>query len=183
MSAYNDYMTNAGVCFITYAELYCKLLQQGVDDCCLKNKLNILAMFLDTFPRVANGECIESADITPMTELINTLCGYPSWGTLDGEDIVSTPLGFAGTGVVPGIVYTGGDPTWNQVIGIAPTAITFYKTMGATGYSWGMSYIATNAAGYDVAADLVFSNRTANGFTVIAPENGVTFEGSASLVT
>ena len=180
MSAYNDYMVNAATCFVNYADLYCRLLQQGVDDCCIKNKINIMAMFLDTFPRVSGGDCIDEADITPMTELINTLCNRQDWGTLDGEDIVSSPAPY---GATPAAAADSGDPAWYEIIGIAPTTITFYKTMGSGGTDWAMSYVARNAAGFDVGADLTFSSRTANGFIVVAPENNVTFEGSATLVT
>ena len=46
-----------------------------------------------------------------------------------------------------------------------------------------MSFVARDVNGFDVGADLTFSSRTANGFTVVSPWANVTFEGSATLVT
>lgn len=177
MSAYNDYMIKVVTYFISLSEHYCNLLIQGIDDCCIRNKMNLLGMYIDIIPRVGNENCLTTEETTAISEHINTLCGYPNWGTLTNINPVIIPT--SATSVTSTIV--AAPQGWNTTIGTAWTVITFSEPLGNSGTSWGMTYTAVNSSLETVF--LEFTNRTANGFTVRALEENVAFEGSAVLKT
>jgi hypothetical protein len=177
MSVYNDYMIHVSVYFVKLAELYCNLLSQGVEDCCVRTKMNLLAMYLDTIPRVGNENCLTDEQLAAITNHINILCGYPGWGTLTSTNVINPPVGIAPAGGS-----TQGPQAWNTTIGTAPTVISFTESLGTSGTSWAMTYIATTSGGDSVFVKSI-TNRTANGFTVDAYEDDVHFEGSATLIT
>lgn len=178
MSVYNDYMVKASTCFVNLADLYCSLLAQGVEDCCLRSKLNLLAMYLDTIPRCGDENCLSTEQVISITNHINNLCGYPGWGTLTNINPLVVP-----TSVFPITASSTVEPqAWNTTIGTAPTTITFEQTLGTSGLSWAMTYTATDSEGNSVFVKSITS-RTANGFVVDAYEDNVHFEGSAILIT
>jgi len=176
MSAYNDYMVKVSTYFVALADHYCKLLSQGVDDCCVKMKLNILAMYLDTIPRVSNENCLTNAQLAAISNHINELTGYSGWGTLTNTNVITPPTSIvvsSSSAVLP--------VAWNITIGTAPTIVTFDHTLGVGGTSWAMTYIATTSGGDSVFVKSI-TNRTSSGFTVDAYEDNVNFEGSATLI-
>jgi hypothetical protein len=148
-------------------------MQLGIEDCCLRNKIKILAMYLDSLPRLFSGSCVEDADVTTISLHINELLGYPNWPTIDGSDIVTYTT-------INGIPVATSDPlefAWNTTIGLAATNIVFDQSLGTSGSTWGMSYIIYNALGQEVGYTI--SNRTKDGFTIVATEDNVHFEGTA----
>lgn len=178
MSVYNDYMIKATNCFVNLSNLYCDRLSQGVEDCCLRQKIVLLGMYLDTIPRVGNGNCLTTEQVVKITEHLNSLCGYPGWGALTNTNQIIPP-----TGTIPNPINSSVTPqAWNTTIGTTPKVITFDQSLGTTGYSWGMTYTATNSNGDSVFVKSITS-RSANGFTVDAYEDDVHFEGTAILIT
>lgn len=175
MSAYNDFMVKAHVAFVYLSDMYCNQIQLGVPDCCLENKITLLAMYLDTIPRTYDGACLDDTQLGNITYHINELIGNYGIGNLTSTEI-PTPSG------IPEIILT---PTpespitfaWNTTIGVDPTRITFDIDMGSV---WGMSYIIYNSQGYVVDAHI--SDRDNTGFTVTADEDFVHFEGIATKV-
>lgn len=167
-------MVKASVGFVQYANLYCNQMQLGVEDCCLRNKIKILAMYLDSLPRFHTGNCVEDADVTTIALHINQLLGYPHWPVIDGSDIIATTTI---TGA-PVPAHDALEAAWNTTIGLAPTTIVFSDSLGTSGSTWGMSFIIYNALGQDVGYTI--SNRTKDGFTIVATEDNVHFEGVAT---
>lgn len=180
MSAYNDYMVKVVSYFVNLSAMYCNLLSQGVEDCCIKNKLNILAMYIDTIPRCGNENCLTTEEITAITEHINTLAGNQNWGTLTNINPIVPPT--SGGVVTTPPATTVVPQAWNTVIGTTPTVISFNQALGTSGSSWAMTYIATDSLGNNVFVKSI-TNRTASGFTVDAYEDNVHFEGTAVLKT
>lgn len=180
MSAYNDYMVKVSTYFVNLANLYCNLISQGIDDCETKNKLNLLAMYLDTIPRCGNENCLSTEQILAITNHINVICGYPSWGTLTNINsfVIPTPI----TITTPSASSTIEPQAWNTTIGITPVVIGFTKSLGVDGNSWAITYTATDSLDNSVFVKSI-TNRTANGFTVDAYEDNVHFEGTATLKT
>lgn len=179
MSAYNDYMVKASAYFVSLAELYCNLLSQGVEDCCIRNKMNLLGMYLDTIPRCGNENCLSTEQIVLITGHINEICGQQNWGTLTNINVLVPPIDQSGT---PGTINATVLPqAWNMTIGTSPVVIAFSQALGTSGTSWGMTYTAVNSSLETVF--LTITNRTASGFTVQALENNVHFEGMAILKT
>lgn len=171
-------MLKAVTCFVNTAELYCNLVAQGVEDCCVKNRMNLLGMYIDTIPRVGNENCLTTEQVSAIIEHINTLCGHPDWGTLTNINPISIPAGYT-----PIVASSTVEPqAWNTTIGTAPTVITFNQSLGNSGDSWGMTYTAVNQDLETVF--VIISDRTASGFTARTySDENVHFEGSAVLKT
>lgn len=177
MSAYNDYMVWASVGFTNLAEIYCNQMQLGVPDKCLENRINVLAMVLDSIPRLYSGACVTDADVVAITGYINGLLGYPGAGVLSSDDI-PVPIGVTVGGTTGGTGSTSSF-AWNTSIGPTPTTITFDYPLGTTGSSWAMTYIAYDGDGN--AVDITVTSRTNLGF-VVTCDSIASFEGVATQI-
>lgn len=176
MSTYNDYLIKANVGFVDLAAKYCNRIDQGIDDCKLRNKINILAMYLDTIPRLYNENCVTSDELESITSHIQWLLGCWTLGTLDTSDIPQP----VGTSAIPSTSGNKDYFAWNTTIGTTPITITFDNALGTSGSSWGISYIIySNITGLILDPHII--NRTQYGFTVYADEDDVHFEGTAIL--
>jgi len=83
MSAYNDYMLKVVTGFVELTNYYSNKLQLGIDDCCLRNKLNILAMYIDILPKLCSDSETNSERVLAISTHINDLIGYPYWEVTD----------------------------------------------------------------------------------------------------
>lgn len=177
MSVYNDYMVKLSVYITELTDHYAKLMTQGADCCCIKNKLSLLNMYFDMIPRAATSGCITDAQLLAITNHINDITGYSNWGTLSSLTQITPPTIVPPIGTVTVTTFA-----WNTTIGTTPIAIVFDSALGTSGTSWAITYTATNSDGDSVFVKSITS-RTANGFIVDAYEDNVHFEGSATLIT
>lgn len=176
MSAYNDFLIKASVGFVDLANKYCNKLSQGMHDCLLENKINLLAMYIDTIPRTYSGNCVTSLELTAITEHINWLLGCHTLGDLTATDI-PVPGGIV---ISPAVTSAYDSYAWNTVVGTTPTVILFDNALGTSGGSWSMTYIAYTADG--IAVDPTITDRMADRFTVKFDEEDVHFEGVANQI-
>jgi hypothetical protein len=177
MSAYNDYMVSLVNYFVGLSEHYCIMLSQGFDNCIVRNRMNLLAMYIDTIPRTGNEDCLSTEELMAIVEHISWLTGCITWGGLTNINPLSPPAI-----VNPDPINATAVPqAWNTYIGTAPTVISFSNPLGANGEGWGMTYTAVNSLLETVF--ITISARTASGFTVVALEDNVHFEGTAILKT
>lgn len=176
MSTYNDYLIKANVGFVDLADKFVSKLQQGIHDCLLENKINLLAMYLDTIPRSYQGNCITSTELEGITQHINWLLGCYTLGSLESSDI---PVP-ASTVVTPTATSIYDSFAWNTTVGTTPTTIVFDNALGSTGGSWSMTYIAYTSDG--IAVDPTITDRQADRFTVRFDEDNVHFEGVANQI-
>lgn len=183
MSAYNDFMLKFLSGFTSIAEQYALMLNQGINDCCLKRKLQILYMYRGVLTRGYIEGCIDSTMLDQMTLHITNILGTDI-GTITGADVMSSiPQIVVTPGTETDIVYQVDDDefAFNTTIGLTPVDILFTTPLGSAvdGSDYALTFMGYTQQG--AIANVWIINRTQYGFQAYSDEENVTFEGSAKL--
>ena len=188
MSVYNDYMIKLGSGITYKATQYSNLVQQGIEDCCLKRQIQLLTMYWELLTTVTADDCIDDDQIVAIVEHITCLLGT-GIGSLTAADILSSAPGTS-PGAISVTAVVGNDEVADvQVLDTGTHVIAFEIDSVAVDLGTdvnGLDY-ALSCAAWAQATGLgepyTLSLRSESGFSVQIYSDGTVFEYKAKLKT
>jgi len=188
MSTYNDYMVKLASGLTYKSAQYSRLVQQGIDDCCLKKQIQLLNMYWELLSTITADDCVDNDGLTAIIEHISCLLSTPI-GSMTASDILTTSYG-SSPGATTTVITTSNDEVADVVIlDTGVHTITFEISDASVSLGSdpnGLDYALSTAAWLQASglgSSSTISNRSASGFSVQIYENGVVFEYKAKLKT